>query len=79
MNVFIITVGSRGDIQPFIALGKGLQAAGHTVAVCTAEGYRAWVEEHGLTYAHMNNEFLELLTSQDAKTATDSGGGMKFL
>jgi hypothetical protein len=25
MNVLIITVGSRGDVQPYVALGKGLK------------------------------------------------------
>ena len=28
MNIFIVTAGSRGDVQPYVALGKGLQAAG---------------------------------------------------
>ena len=78
MKVLILTIGSRGDIQPFIALGKGLQAAGHTVALCTAEGFRAWVEAHGVPYAHMNNEFLDLMESQQGKAATE-GGGMALL
>ncbi len=29
MQITILTVGSRGDVQPFIALGLGLQQAGH--------------------------------------------------
>jgi len=33
MNVLVITVGSRGDVQPYVALGKGLQAVDHTVAI----------------------------------------------
>jgi sterol 3beta-glucosyltransferase len=35
-KILLITIGSRGDIQPFVALGKGLQAAGYTVALQTA-------------------------------------------
>lgn len=31
MRLTIVTIGSRGDVQPFIALGKALQARGHTV------------------------------------------------
>ncbi len=79
MNVLIITIGSRGDIQPFIALAKGLQAAGHAVALCTAEGFRPWVEQHGVTYAHMNNEFLELMESKEGKAATETGGGLSIM
>lgn len=32
MKILISTFGIRGDVQPYIALGVGLQAAGHTVA-----------------------------------------------
>ena len=36
MNVLILTVGTRGDVQPYLALGKGLAAKGHSVSVCTS-------------------------------------------
>lgn len=60
MRILITTFGTRGDIQPFIALGKGLKAAGHEVAVCTSEGYKPFVAEHDLAYAFMDNELLRL-------------------
>jgi sterol 3beta-glucosyltransferase len=60
MHILISTFGTQGDIQPFVALGIGLKAAGHTVTVCTSEGYRALVEAHGLGYAFMNNALLDL-------------------
>jgi sterol 3beta-glucosyltransferase len=59
-KILINTFGTRGDIQPFIALGKGLKTAGFEVAVCTSEGYKTFVEEQGLHYAHMDNELLRL-------------------
>ena len=40
MQVAIITIGTRGDIQPYIALGQGLQAAGYEVKVVT---FLAWI------------------------------------
>ena len=60
MRILITTFGTRGDIQPFIALGRGLKAAGHDVAVCTPEGYKPFVAEHDLPYAFMDNELLRL-------------------
>ena len=30
MNITILTIGSRGDVQPFVALGKGLKAINNT-------------------------------------------------
>jgi sterol 3beta-glucosyltransferase len=59
-KILMSTFGTRGDIQPFIALGKGLQAAGYTVAICTPEGFKSFVEANGLDYAYVDNEFLAL-------------------
>lgn len=73
-NILLITIGSRGDIQPFIALGKGLQAAGHTVALQTAESYRPMVEAHGIAYQYMNNGFMALTESKAGQAATEGGG-----
>jgi sterol 3beta-glucosyltransferase len=63
MRILISTFGTRGDIQPFVALGKGLQAAGYEVAICTPEGFRPLVESSALGYAYVDNEFL-VLTEQ---------------
>lgn len=52
MNIFINTLGSRGDVQPYVALGQGLQAAGHHVTVCTAARFESFVVDHGLTYGY---------------------------
>lgn len=52
MKITIIAFGTRGDIQPFVAFGLGLQAAGHAVKVATHASYCEFVEHHGLaTYA----------------------------
>ena len=58
MRVLVLTIGSRGDIQPFIALGQGLKAAGHDVFLCTATSFEAFVRENGLDYAPMTGEYL---------------------
>jgi sterol 3beta-glucosyltransferase len=78
-NILITTIGSRGDIQPFIALAKGLMSAGYTVALQTAEAYQPFVESYGVTYAYMNNEFMKLTESKAGKAATDGGGKMALL
>lgn len=60
MRVLLATYGTRGDVQPFVALAKALQQRGHEVALCTPTGFRAMVERHGVPYAHMDNAVLEL-------------------
>ena len=72
-RILITTFGTRGDIQPFIALSRGLKTAGYEVAVCTSEGFQSFVEEHDLSYRHMDNELLQL--SQAALRETAGIGG----
>jgi len=39
-----LTIGSRGDVQPYIALCKGLKADGHRVRIATHLEFKDWVE-----------------------------------
>lgn len=78
-NILLTTIGSRGDIQPFIALAKSLMNVGYTVALQTAESYRPVVESYGVPYAYMNNEFMALTESKEGQAAMDGGGKMALL
>ena len=49
-NISIIASGSRGDIQPYCAIGIQLQLAGYSVRVLTNENHRSLVESFGLTH-----------------------------
>lgn len=72
MKIFILTVGSRGDVQPYVALGKGLQQAGHEVTLCTSSSFAEFVEAHGVTYAYMNDEIIQLIDSDAAREAMEN-------
>jgi sterol 3beta-glucosyltransferase len=65
MRVSILTVGSRGDVQPFAALGIGLQRAGHPVRICTHPEFRELVTKQGLDFAPLAQGAL----SRGAETA----------
>jgi sterol 3beta-glucosyltransferase len=51
VHITVLTVGSRGDVQPFLAFGAGLQAVGHSVRICTHPGFQELVEGQGLEFA----------------------------
>lgn len=48
MKALISSIGSRGDVQPVLALAVALKALGHTARLCVAPNFKAWVEEHGV-------------------------------
>ncbi|MGD8807289.1 MAG: glycosyltransferase [Chloroflexota bacterium] len=56
MRVLIPTIGSRGDVQPFIALAQGLEQAGHAARLMSHPGMRSLVEDHGVTFSPMGPE-----------------------
>ncbi|KAF2969959.1 hypothetical protein GQX73_g3649 [Xylaria multiplex] len=62
MNVVIQIVGSRGDVQPFIALGLVLKNTyGHRVRVATHATFQKFVEENGLEFFAIGGDPAELM------------------
>ena len=72
----MLTIGSCGDVQPFVALGIGLREAGQEVTVATGGAFEAFVVEHGLRFAALDVGLLERLQSPEGKAALS---GKKFL
>ncbi|CAK5281074.1 unnamed protein product [Mycena citricolor] len=48
LSIVIMIVGSRGDVQPYVALGKSLVAEGHRVRIATHGMFQGFVEEQAL-------------------------------
>jgi len=75
MNIFIATIGTRGDVQPYIALGEGLQQAGHAVTVCTSTRYASLVTERGLGYGRLSDDLVALVETPEGRDAIAAAGG----
>ncbi|CAD6441773.1 343908a9-456e-46f3-8016-4f35469529bc [Sclerotinia trifoliorum] len=62
LNVVIHVVGSRGDVQPFVALGKTLKSTyGHRVRLATHPTFKGFVEENGLEFFSIGGDPSELM------------------
>lgn len=48
MKILISTLGSRGDVQPYLALAAGLQKAGHRVTLAAPETFADWIQAYGV-------------------------------
>ncbi|KAF7968189.1 hypothetical protein HWV62_31658 [Athelia sp. TMB] len=56
-----LTIGSRGDVQPYIALAKPLMADGHRVKIATHGEFKEWIEAHGIEYGYVGGDPAELM------------------
>lgn len=56
MRVLLSTIGSRGDVQPLVALGLALETCGHEAHLCVPPDFRPWIESHGLTVTPIGPE-----------------------
>jgi len=62
LNVVIQVVGSRGDVQPFVALGKVLKSTyNHRVRLATHPVFRTFVEDNGLEFFSIGGDPAELM------------------
>ncbi|RLC01359.1 MAG: glycosyltransferase, partial [Deltaproteobacteria bacterium] len=50
MRIFLATCGSRGDVQPMLALSLALQASGHDVMLAGPPEKESWAKELGCPY-----------------------------
>ena len=77
MKVTIIAAGSRGDVQPYVALGKGFKEAGHTARVLASGDFQGLVTEHGLDFFDMGGSMQSV--AQGMESLLEQGNFLKIL
>ncbi|KAH7446309.1 hypothetical protein KP509_01G051000 [Ceratopteris richardii] len=50
LEIAMLIVGTRGDVQPFVAIGKRLKEKGHRVRLATHANFRSFVISNGLEF-----------------------------
>lgn len=61
LRITCLTIGSRGDVQPYIALCKGLLAEGHKPRIATHAEFEPWVRKHGIDFKPVDGDPAELM------------------
>ena len=64
MKIVINTFGTRGDIQPYIALSLGLQKARHSVRITTHKIFEDFVRKYDLDFHPLDLDPREVLINQ---------------
>jgi sterol 3beta-glucosyltransferase len=73
MRILAIALGSQGDVQPYVALGKGLKAAGHSVRVMTHVNFERLVTERGLEFYPVKGNVQEIVESPEMRALLEKG------
>lgn len=60
MRVLLSTIGSRGDVQPLVALALELKALGEEVRLCVPPDFQQWIEALGLPVTPIGPELRRL-------------------
>ena len=60
MKILISTIGSRGDVQPLLALAQQLLALGQAPCVCAPPNFREWVESYGVGFVPIGPDVKQL-------------------
>src|SRR4051794_29986394 len=79
-RIVLATFGSLGDLHPFIAVAKGLQARGHDAVVATSECHRERVERQGLGFEPVRPDLKDLESQPELfRILMDARKGSEFV
>ncbi|MBD2365313.1 glycosyltransferase family 1 protein [Anabaena minutissima FACHB-250] len=74
MKITILTMGSRGDVQPYIALGVGLQKAGYKVRLATHDTFKDLIISYGLDFFSISGDIQSITQDETGKKMIEAGG-----
>ncbi|MBW7884371.1 MAG: glycosyltransferase family 1 protein [Caldilineaceae bacterium] len=63
-KITFIAFGTRGDVQPIVALGKALHARGHQVRLIASANFTAWIQQHGLDAVAANVDIQAMMMGE---------------
>lgn len=79
MRMVMVTLGSRGDVEPFVALGLGLKAAGHEVSVGTGTDCEAWVRGLGLGFKAVGGDMRSAISGEEGRRMLRTRNPVSFV
>jgi UDP:flavonoid glycosyltransferase YjiC (YdhE family) len=78
MKIGLVTKGSRGDIQPFIALAIGLKKHGHQVTIVTFKNFRKQISDYQIDFIPLDLDMENEVYNEDVMEVTRNGNLLKF-
>jgi len=78
MKIILTAIGTRGDIEPFLAIGKILKEKGHQVICAFSEQFRELAESCDIEFASLGRKNDDVLESDANRTVMGGSGIKKF-
>lgn len=79
MKILLTSVGTRGDMEPFVAIGEILKEKGHEVICAFPEQFGEIATNSSLDFRSLGPKYIKLLESEDGKAAMGGSTGYKKL
>ena len=67
MKIALLTLGTRGDVQPYAVLGRALKNNGHDVVLSTGKNFQSMAREYDLEFVAVEADFQALINSDEGK------------
>ena len=74
MKIILISIGTRGDMEPFLSIGEILKKKDDRVICAFPEQFRNITEESKLEFASLGSKFIDMLDSDDGRAAMGASG-----
>lgn len=72
-TINILTIGSRGDVQPYLALGVGLKRAGYQVRLTTHDTFEDLIQSYGLDFFPIGGNVQAIVQGEAGQATIESG------
>jgi UDP:flavonoid glycosyltransferase YjiC (YdhE family) len=79
MNIGIFTYGTRGDLQPYIALALGLIDKGHKVTLSATEDFKDFVEGFGVAFQPLWGNAETMMNSKEGQDILQTENSIKLM
>ncbi len=74
MKITLFAAGSRGDIQPCVALGRGLQQAGYQVRLAAPQDFAGFAQEYGVGFHPLRGDVQQIMAGDTGREFMQTGG-----
>ncbi len=79
MKITIAAIGSRGDVQPYIALGAGLRRAGHDVLLSAPAMFRDLAASYSVKHLPVSVNPQQIMEHPSMQAAAKSGNPIRLM